>query len=498
MSTDRIRAVSAASRQSAENDFVNALGNWSHASGPVYQRLANGLRSAVLRGDVAPGARVPAERNLSRLLAVSRTTVVSAYEVLRQEGWLESQQGSGTRVRTAPRRTVSSRAEPTSFRRHPVYRSLIEGSGGTIEFLGAHLPGAGAIPGEILALKDGVARLARDHGYLPAGLPELRRAIAARLDARGLPTQEGQILITSGAQQAIGLVASLFLQRGDAVAVESPTYLGAMDLFTNAGAHLVPLPVGERGVRPEDLRDVVHRASPRLVYLVPTFHNPTGALLPEAARRDMAKIADETEVPLVEDDTLADLTLGGEPPPPIAAFSRGGPVLTVGSLSKVLWGGLRIGWIRAPEPVLSRLTRLKILTDLGCSILSQLAAVELLGRIEIIRRVRRREVRTKYARLARLLKSLLPSWSWTPPAGGLSLWVKLPHGDATGFAQIALRHGVAVVPGPLASPDSGGADRLRLPFVHDAETMTEGVQRLARAWRAFSPEARSERTSLIV
>jgi DNA-binding transcriptional MocR family regulator len=131
-----------------------------------------------------------------------------------------------------------------------------------------------------------------------------------------------------------------------------------MDLFTNAGAHLVPLAVGVRGVRPDELREVVRRASPRVVYLVPTFHNPTGALVPEGARREIAKIADESDVPLVEDDTLADLTLGPEPPPPIAAFSRGGPVLTVGSLSKVLWGGLRIGWIRAPEAVLSRLTRL--------------------------------------------------------------------------------------------------------------------------------------------
>ena len=108
MREDRIRALPAPSRQSVESDFVNALGSWSQASGPVYQRLANGLRSAVLRGDVVPGARVPAERNLSRLLAVSRTTVVSAYEVLRQEGWLESRRGSGTRVRSAPRRAVSS------------------------------------------------------------------------------------------------------------------------------------------------------------------------------------------------------------------------------------------------------------------------------------------------------------------------------------------------------------------------------------------------------
>jgi DNA-binding transcriptional MocR family regulator len=485
-------------RPAAEIEFVNALGAWSEGSGPVYTRLANGMRSAVLRGDLATGSRVPAERNLARLLAVSRTTVVAAYDVLRQEGWLESRQGSGTRIRSAPRGVDSRGGEPSSFRRNPVYRSLIEGSGGTIEFLGAHLPGSGAIPEEIVSLKEGIARLAKDHGYLPAGLPELRRAIAGRMKARGLPTREDQILVTSGAQQAIGLVASLFLQRGDAVALESPTYLGAMDIFTNAGAHLLPVPVTDRGIRPDALRDVVVRTAPGLVYLVPTFHNPTGAVVSEAARREIARIADESNVPIVEDDTLADLTLGAEPPPPIAAFSRDGPVITVGSLSKVLWGGLRIGWIRAPEPILARLTRLKILTDLGCSILSQLAAVELLSRIEAIRRVRRREVRTKYRRMAGLLQSLLPSWSWTPPAGGLSLWVRLPHGDATGFAQMALRHGVAVVPGPLASADGAGADRLRLPFVHDAETMTEGVERLARAWRAYSPEARPERTSLIV
>jgi len=423
---------------------------------------------------------------------------VAAYEILRQEGWLETRQGSGTRVRSAPRRTAPPGDESPSFRRHPVYRSLIEGSGGTIEFLGAHLPGTGAIPEELVSLKDGMARLARGHGYLPAGLPELRCAIAARLEARGLPTRDDQILITSGAQQAIGLVAQLFLQKGDAVALESPTYLGAIDIFSNAGAHLVPLPVGDHGIRPDALAEIVRRASPRLVYLVPTFHNPTGALVPEPVRREMARIADETDVALVEDDTLADLTLGAEPPPPVAAFARTASVLTIGSLSKVLWGGLRIGWIRAPEPVLARLTRLKILTDLGCSVLSQLAAVELLGRIEGIRRARRREVRTKYGRMAALLRRLLPSWSWTPPAGGLSLWVRLPHGDATGFAQIALRHGVAIVPGPLASPDGGGADRLRLPFVHDAATMAEGIGRLARAWRAYSPELRAKRTSLIV
>jgi DNA-binding transcriptional MocR family regulator len=172
-----------ANRHAVETEFVNSLGAWAEGSGPVYRRLANAIRSAILRGDLTPGSRAPAERNLSRLLAVSRTTIVSAYEILRQEGWFETRQGSGTSVRPAPRASERP-SDPPSFRRHPVYRSLIEGAGDTIEFLGAHLPGTGAIPEEVLSWKE-ISRLAKSHGYVPAGLPELRRAIATRLDARG-------------------------------------------------------------------------------------------------------------------------------------------------------------------------------------------------------------------------------------------------------------------------------------------------------------------------
>jgi len=481
-----------------DTDFVHALGNWAQGREPAYLRLAASVRTLIERGDLAPGSRLPAERALARLLAVSRTTVVAAYETLRQEARLASRQGSGTRVRETASSGPGLATEGPSFRQNPVYKALIEGGAGTIEFLGAHLSGAGVLPTDLGFVKGELAKLTRGHGYVPAGLPELRRAVARHLEGWGLPTAEEEVLITSGAQQAIGLAGALFLRPGDAVVLEDPTYLGAMDVFGNLGARFVPVGVDKQGVRLDLLREAAASASARLLYLMPTFQNPTGVLMPERARRELARLCDDLRVPVVEDHTLSDLSLGPDPPPPIAAFSRGGLVMTVGSLSKLFWGGLRIGWIRAPEPVLARLLRLKITMDLGSSLVSEVLAVKLLSGAESAKRARRREVKERYECLAALLKRRLPSWSWLPPCGGLSLWVRLPHGNANAFAQVALRHGVSVVPGTLASPGGGCEGHLRLPFVLDPGAMREGVERLARAWNAYSPAARRERASLPV
>jgi DNA-binding transcriptional MocR family regulator len=175
-------------------------------------------------------------------------------------------------------------------------------------------------------------------------------------------------------------------------------------------------------------------------------------------------------------------------------------VLTVGSLSKLFWGGLRIGWIRASEELVARITRLKIMADLGGSVVGQLGAVRLLAEAERVRQARRREMRERLDRLTKLLARHLPSWRWEAPAGGLSLWVELPHGDAGAFAQVAMRHGVAVVPGSLASPTGGCAERLRIPFVLEAAPMKEGVERLARAWAAYAgaPAKRARAASVLV
>lgn len=469
--------------------LAGVLGRWSDGDGPIYRKLSRAIAAAIDRGDVEPGSRLPAERVLAAALAVSRTTVVSAYEALRGDERVVSRRGSGTRVRGSPSRgpALRLREDPSgSFRRHPVYRSLVEGPGDTIEFLGAHLPAPPLLPRELARVDEkALGELARGPGYLPMGLPALRRAIARHLTDWGVPTSEEQVLVTHGAQQAIGLAGALFLERGDTVVVEDPTYLGSIDIFTGLGARLESVPVGGDAAWLGRLRSVLARSAPRLVYLMPTFHNPTGAVIPEAIRRALARLSREMRVPILEDNTLADLSLSGRPPAPLAAFDSAAPILTVGSLSKLFWGGLRIGWIRGSEELLAQITRLKIMADLGGSLVGQLGAVRLLARADAVRQARRREMRERLDRLTELLSKHLPSWRWREPAGGLSLWVELPEGDANAFAQVALRHGVAVVPGTLASPSGGCSDRLRLPFVLDAGPMREGVDRLARAWAAY-------------
>jgi DNA-binding transcriptional MocR family regulator len=481
----------------ALSGFIALLGSWTDRPGPVYQRLAEAMRAAIERGEIPPGTRLPSERALADRLAVSRTTVVSAYQQLRSGQWVESRQGSGTRVRGSARGPLAARLreDPAgSFRRHPVYRSLVEGPGGTIEFLGAHLPAPEILNREALRIDPAaLAEVLRGPGYLPMGLPALRQAIARHLTRSGMETSEEQVLVTHGAQQAIGLAGALFVERGDAVVVENPTYLGSIDIFTGLSARLVSVPVGGDAAWVARLKETVARAAPRLIYLMPTFQNPTGAVLPVAVRRALARLSRELQIPIVEDNTLADLSLGAPPPAPIASFDAEAPILTIGSLSKLFWGGLRIGWIRASEEILARITRLKIMADLGGSLIGQLVAVRLLAEAERVKAIRRREMRERLDRLTKLLSRHLPDWSWDSPAGGLSRWVRLPQGDANSFAQAALRHGVAVVPGSLASPDGGCTEHLRLPYVLDAEPMREGVERLARAWEAYVGMSRRRR-----
>ncbi|HSL10133.1 MAG TPA: PLP-dependent aminotransferase family protein [Actinomycetota bacterium] len=479
---------------------ARVLAGWEAGDGPLYRRLASAISGAIADGSLPAGERLPTERSLATPVSVSRATVVAAYDALRDAGWVDRRQGSGTWVRhRGPAEPFGQDRPGVVGRSSASFRALIEGPTDAIEFTCAATPAPDLLDDALV--RDALAGLqvaTGDIGYHAVGHPPLRRALAAHLSSWGLPTSEREVIVTSGAQQAIALTTELYTRPGDVVVVEDPTYLSALDRFAAAGVRLATVPVGPRGVRAAELAAAAADRSPRLMYVIPTFHNPTGTLVPEDERREIARAADALRVPVVEDLTLADLSLGTSPPPPIASFAGDVPVLTIGSLSKLFWGGLRVGFIRGPEPVIQRLARMKLLADHGSSVVSQVVATALLGRVEEYRERRQAFARDRYELLAELLRRHLPSWRWREPEGGLSLWVELPGADATAFADAAARRGVAVVPGPMTSANDAFVDHLRLPFVLPPAAMEEGVRRLAEAWSSFGAEAPGPERSLRV
>jgi len=471
------------------HDLLNHLGAWSAGKGPLQRKLAQALMQAIRHGALNPGIRLPSERDLAHALTISRTTVVAAYNALREGGWVESRAGSGTFVsRSGVVAAARGAAQARALAASPLLGLLSEHDAQDLVdlVLGAPLPLSG-LPLDLFTLPpEEYGALVNDRRYYALGLPALRQAIASYYIKAGLATRPEQILVTTGAQQGISLCAGLYLQRGDSALVEDPTYFGVLDAFRAAGARIAGVAMEAQGVPPATLRQRIVATSSRLVYLTPTFQNPTGLLMPRAARREVARMAGDLGVPIIDDCTLFDLALEGSSPPPIAAFAADAPVITLGSLSKLIWPGLRIGWVRAPEAIVEKLARCKSAIDLGCPLLTQAIAVRLLGEIEIVRKLRRQQLKPRRDLLAALLREHLPEWQFRLSSGGLFLWVKLPSGDARELAQTALRHGVVILPGPLMSATGRYAGFIRIPFIAEPEALRTGVRRLAAAWRDYS------------
>ncbi|GAA2278966.1 PLP-dependent aminotransferase family protein [Nonomuraea roseoviolacea subsp. roseoviolacea] len=466
------------------DDLVDLLGRWASGRGPLYLLLAARFRALVDDGVLPPGTPLPPDRTLARRLAVGRGTVVAAYDLLQQEGRVTRRQGSGTRV--APLELPASRSAD-SVRANPLLLHILQPPDGVSLLTCASPDRPPAVLAE--AYEEAVGRLAgiRDLGYQPAGNPELREAVAAYYRGRGLPTTAEEILVTTGAQQALTLLSGLLLAPGDTVLTQSPTYPGALEVFRHAAAVVRPValtaPASGSGPAP-DLAAAL-RERPSLVYTVPTASNPTGATLPAGERRRLARLTGEHDVPIIDDEVCAELCFSGETPPPVASYARGEQVITIASLSKVVWGGLRVGWVRAPAPLVSRLARLRAVHDLGGEVLGQVAAAALLRRLPEIRPARVRELRDGHDHLCAELAARLPSWSFEPATGGQTIWVRIPRGDVDAFAQVALRHGVAVPPGRSFDPLGGHAEYMRLHFLFPREELSRAVAGLAAAWDAY-------------
>ncbi|MFI8824308.1 PLP-dependent aminotransferase family protein [Streptomyces sp. NPDC053431] len=470
------------------DELVAWLGRWSAGRGPLYLLLAARVRQLIDEGLLPPDAPLPPDRRLAAALSVGRTTVVAAYDTLRQEGRLVRRQGSGTRVAPAVLTPPGPRVTETS---NPMFLHLLEPSDGVILLSCAAPP---APPRELAEAYAGLTLPTDDLGYHPAGLPALRAAVARRYAERGVPTDPAQVLVTTGAQQGIGLLTRLLVAPGDGVLVEAPSYPGALDLFREAAAVPHPVAVGPDGLDVPTAIAVMERHRPALAYVIPRLHNPTGTVLPPLLGRRLVEAAEAYGVPLVDDEVLSELRFDGTAaeagPPPLSSY--GTEVIGVGSLSKAVWGGLRIGWVRGPAPLIARLARLKALHDLGSDVPAQLVAARLLGSFAPLLRTRLAELRAGHDLLRAELARRLPSWECPPAAGGQTLWVRLPYGDGVSFAQLALRHGVAVLPGSTMDALGGSARMLRLHFLLAPDTLVEAVRRLAAAWEEYAPGGRPE------
>ncbi|MCV7189251.1 PLP-dependent aminotransferase family protein [Mycolicibacterium thermoresistibile] len=464
-------------------EFVcRELGNWrtSGRSGPAYRGLADALRMLIVDGRLPVGAQLPSERTLAEALRVSRTTVTSAYHQLRDDGYLHARRGA--------RSTIVLPSAPAD---------VPADAPATINLAAAALPttGAAAMQEAFAAATAQAAGHLQQSGHDLRGIAALRDAIAERYCARGLPTDPEQIMVTSGAQHAIGLIMTTCLRPGDRVLVEQPTYHGALTAIAAADARAVPVPMTDTGWDVDGLHAAVRQLAPSLAYLVPDNQNPTGFTMPAADRDRVTGIIAASRTRVIIDETMTDLWFEKPVPPPLAAFNRAALTapadlaITVGSMSKSFWAGLRVGWIRAQPSTLAAIRAVRPAVDLGSSVIDQLAAAWLLQRADDMLPARRDILRTRQALLIDLVRRELPDWLPLPGGGGMSLWVRLPAPVSTALCAGASRLGVELPPGPRFGVDGTLERFVRIPYTLPEEQLVEAVRLLGRAWRAVTGTA---------
>jgi DNA-binding transcriptional MocR family regulator len=462
--------------QSNRKPIAAAIAGWAdHGHGSLSQRLAYGLRRLIDAGLLAPGATLPPERTLAAELAVSRSTVTAALDLLRSEGLLTSRQGRGTFVAGA----ADADADGEASNRMAVH--LVEGAGGIDLAVGnpadvSHLPPISIDIADLLASGAGP-------GFQPLGLPSLRAAIAELYTVRGLHTGADEVHVTSGAHQAISLAIAALAGRRQPIAAETPGYPGFFDILEGLGHPLAPLRADRAGIVPESLDDALTRGGANVVYVQAAAQNPTGVVTPPARLRALAAVLDEHDAIVIEDATLADLVFAGRPNADLARLCRRATVVSVGSFSKVLWAGLRVGWMRGPTPVMDRTLHRRLALDLGPASPSQLLALGLLPHLDTIAAARREFLAAAVARGAAHLRAEIPEWHVPEPEGGSALWVDTGLRDTEALVQVAHRHGVHLAPGSIAVEGRRPDPHLRICVDRPWPLVEVGIRRIGAAWR---------------
>lgn len=478
----------------------------------LVEQIRQAVRVGIASGTLPEGRRLPSTRELSTALDVNRQTAVDAYRRLEIEGLIEQRRGAGAYVRSA-----ASRRAPTaprmpgelasfalqSYEQRSLRQALRESSEDALDLAGL-TPHERSYPADDVAASMNrvlTRRGSKALGYgPPAGDPELREILAERLNARGLDVDASGLLIVGGAQQGLDLLFRALLDPGDCVLTESPTYHLCLDLLAFHQARVVGMPVEPRtepglaSIDIDALQRVLERETPRVAYAMPSFQNPTGLSLDISTRRSLARLLNESGVPLIEDDYEADMRFGDAELPLVASLAEAGEVVYLGTMSKALFPGLRVGWVAGSPDILARVAQVKRISDLSGPLLLQAVAADLLQSGAYDRHVAGAvdEARERMGALIAALESRLPeACRLTRPLGGHVLWLEAPAASGRAIADAAAERGVLVTPGEVFATGAAQGAAIRISIARiEMSDVPRAAEALALAIEAAISDGR--------
>lgn len=491
-----------------------ALQRDSHT--PLYTQIVGEVRRMITEGTLKVGDRLPANRELAKTLGVNRNTVTTAYAELAADGLITSRVGSGTYISGVPTPAPASRIREQAPPAPMSWESLlsVQSRDNWLQEMSSYdarrdvislalaLPSADLFP--LDDFRRCVDRVLRRQGRVllqlgtTSGYAPLQEYIASQLALSGVKVSPDEVLITNGCQQSLDLIRQILVEPGEEVALENPTYPGALSVFCGASSKYFSVPVGEKGIDLNVLEDVLSQRRAKLIYVVPSFQNPTGVTMGLESRRRLIGIAERYRVPIVEDDIYGQLRYDGPDVPSLKALDEHGLVIYISSFSKVGFPGLRVGWIAAPRIVIDHLNRVKQRSDLHASLLSQAAIHEFAKRgllAKHIKRVKKAYAQRRDAMLESLEKHFPDEARWNRPEGGMSVWVRLP--DTLNSNQLllqAVENGVTFISGDHFYASSPQQNMMRLSFtMAGPQAIEEAVKRLGTLMKSRLVKMKKQR-----
>ncbi|MCY9077522.1 PLP-dependent aminotransferase family protein [Bacillus inaquosorum] len=455
---------------------------------PLHRQIEQYMKDKILHGEWAVGTKIPSQRTLADMFQVNRSTVTAAIDELTSQGLLEGRRGGGTKVVNSTWSVLA--AEPPLDWSDYVRSGIHHPNSSIIQDINENEPrtdiirlGTGELSPDLLPA-DTMRRMfqqinphALSLGYeQPKGNRQLREAVAEHLKGKQINVSPSAILIVSGALQALQLISIGLLKRGSVILTEKPSYLQSLHVFQSAGMRLRGLPMDEAGIKAGLVSSYRKQYGGQLLYTIPSFHNPTGIVMSEQRRKEIISLSKKEQLPIIEDDAYGDIWFEEKPPQPLKAMDHEGNILYLGTFSKTVSPGLRIGWLVGPEPVIERLADIKMQTDYGSSGLSQWAAAEWLSQgyyEEHLTRIRRVLKQRRDAALHFLKQYAGDIARWRIPAGGFYIWVifhkTLP---ISRFFHELLKQQVLVNPGSIYDGEDRNSIRLSYSYASLADLET--------------------------